>query len=105
MKKLAVQGGENEKYPKEVDIWTLQDPVPEWLSDAAKVKFVDGDGNLTLDFVETSNGGIDIIDSSGNERLVNLVSKKSIVCHSTSSGSIFSLTPIQFNLLYKIIEK
>lgn len=97
---MAIQRGENKNYPYQIITWRLGEKVPEWLSDRAKVKFIDGEGNLTLDWLETSTGGLDIQDSSGLNILVKMKTKESILCFSKKENRIFSLTPIQYNLLY-----
>ena len=100
---ISIQRGENKNYPNQISTWRLGEKIPEWLSDQAKIKFIDGEGNLTLDWLETSTGGVEIQDSTGLNVLVRLKTKDSILCFSTDTNKIFSLTPIQYNLLY--IEK
>ena len=36
------QRGRNDKYPAKIEVWRIGEKVPEWLSDRAKVKFIDG---------------------------------------------------------------
>lgn len=99
------QCGRNPSFPEVLtSTWKYGQPIPEWLSDVAAVEFVDGEGNITLKIEETSTGGINIIRSGRDGVLVNLASKQSIVCKSTD-WPIFSLTPIQFDLLYKEYKK
>ena len=45
------QRGRNEKYPNEIKIWKLGDPVPSWLSDLAKVKKIKQDGSIVIDII------------------------------------------------------
>lgn len=94
-----VQTGKNDAWPKEIEIWKLGDPIPEWLSDQGKISFVDGEGNLTLETHETSSGGLEIVGSSGTGALVVMRDKKDYVAY--GEGKIFSLSDIQLNLLYK----
>lgn len=95
------QKGENKKYPNEIIAWIVGDKIPEWLSDKAKVKFVDGEGNITLETNETTTGGLEIKDSTGTSILVRLESKSDYVCiDKENKGSIFTLTKKQINLLY-----
>ena len=95
------QKGENSKYPKEIKVWNVGDEIPEWLSDKAKVKFVDGEGNITLETNDTTTGGLEIWDSTGTSILVRLESKEDNVCIDLNEkGAIFSLTKKQTNLLY-----
>lgn len=97
---MIIQRGENKKYPNQIITWKLGEKIPEWLSDRAKVKFIDGEGNITLDWLETSTGGFNIQDSSGLNTLVEMKTKDSILCYSESENKLFSLTPVQFELLY-----
>lgn len=96
--KLYKQLGGNEKYPKQIQIWRLGEQIPEWLSDSAKVKFIDGEGNKTLAINNLENG-YEIIDSSGNFVLVKTKTNDSLVCF--GENKIFSLTKKQFDLLYE----
>ena len=102
---IAIQRGENKNYPYQITTWKIGEKIPEWLSDQAKVKFIDGEGNLTLDWLETSTGGLEIQDSSGLNVLTRLKTKDSILCYSSGTNKIFSLTPVQFNLLYQSGEE
>lgn len=96
------QSGYNDKFPGSIKVWRVGDKIPEWLSDRAKIEFVDGDGNLTLSTLETSTGGIEIMDSSGKNVLIKLNNKSDYLCISEDeSGNIFSLSEKQINLLYK----
>lgn len=93
------QVGWNDSFPEIVQTWCYGDPVPEWLSDRAKVKFIDASGNITLDYRETSAGGIEVIDTSGQGSLAILGSRSDILCYGGGSR-IFPLRPVQFELLY-----
>ena len=98
-----IQSGRNDKYPKEIETWRFGEKVPEWISDICKVKFIDGLGNLTLDYRETNTGGLELISSSGDRTVLIIKSKKDYVCWGDSK--LFTLRPIQLNLLYKQKEK
>lgn len=101
--KVYNQSGYNDKYPESIKVWRVGDPIPEWLSDRAKIEFVDGDGNLTLSTLDTSSGGIEIMESSGKNVLAKLNSKKDYLCISSDeTGNIFPLTVDQIELLYKL---
>jgi hypothetical protein len=93
------QRGENPRYPNEIEIWRLGLKVPEWLSDRAKVKFIDGDGNITLEKRSLSGGGYDILDSSGLGVLVHAETMGSYICFDGSH--VFSLNEKQMWVLYK----
>lgn len=97
------QAGENKEYPESVLVWKVGDKVPEWLSDRAKVKFIDADGNITLETTDTTSGGLEIHDTSGTGSLVKLKKKTDLVC--CGDGRIFSLSPVQFGLLYKLTRE
>lgn len=104
--KEYIQSGYNDKYPWKITTWKWGDSIPDWLSDRAKVSFIDGNGNLTLETHETSSGGIEIVSSSGSGILVKLVSKKDYVCiENSEEGNIFTLTETQLNLLYKPLKQ
>ena len=99
------QYGNNSNYPEEIETWRWGDKIPEWISDKAKVTFIDGDGNITLETRETNTGGIEISNSSGTDILLKLGSKSDIVCKNIVGDSdIFVLSPIQLKLLYKLIK-
>lgn len=105
---IFTQTGYNSDYPKKIITWRFGEKVPEWISDNAKVIFIDGEGNITLDIVETSSGGIEILSSDGSKIFLKLKSKLDYVCKKVNSNKdidystkeIFSLTPKQFELLY-----
>ena len=95
-----IQRGENDKYPKNIETWKFGEKVPEWLSDRASIKFMDGEGNLTLNYRNLSNGGKEIISSDGITTLIKLDTFDSYVCFSTDH-QLISLKPIQLELLYR----
>lgn len=97
---IYIQKGKNNKYPQTIeDTWKLGDLVPEWLSDIAKVGSIDSETNtVSLITRDTTTGGYEIIDSSGSYNILTTKTKEDIICK--SGAKIFSLTPIQFNLLY-----
>jgi len=97
------QIGENSKYPQEVITWKLGEVVPEWISDRAKVTALEATtNNVQIDLRNTNTGGYEIIDADGINTLVKSNGKEDIICrealHKTSK--IFSLSPIQFKLIY-----
>ena len=80
MNKLWKQRGYNCLWPYEIHTWEWgYQPIPEWLSDKAKIIFVDGEGNKTLATRELSGGGVEIIKAEGVEALVRLKSKTDLV--------------------------
>lgn len=97
-----VQSGYNTKYPQEIETWRLGEIIPDWLSDRAKINFIDGEGNLTLDIHETSSGGYEIMNSGGTGTLILLRSKKDYICFGGEGGErrIFPLSQVQLELLY-----
>lgn len=94
------QRGRNLKYPDTIETWRYGEKVPEWISDVCKVKFIDGSGNITLDYRETSSGGLEFISSAGNRVLFTLGSKEDYVCLGNDSR-IIVLRPTQLELLYR----
>lgn len=102
MSKFLVQRGYNSKYPEKIEFWRIGDDIPEWISDKAKVIFIDGEGKLTLEMTDTSTGGVEIMDSSGTRVLIRLESKKDYVCiNSSHKGELFTLSQKQLDLLYR----
>ena len=97
---IMLQRGRNDKYPKIIETWGIGEKVPEWLSDNASINFIDGDGNLFLKTRDLSNGGKEIIASDGINVLVRLNTKDSKLCYA-KGYPIFSLRPIQLELLYR----
>ncbi len=99
------QYGYNSKYPNKIEIWRWGEKVPEWISDKAKVTFIDGEGNITLESRDINTGGVEIMSSSGTDVFIKLESKSDIVCKDTEdSNNIIVLSPIQLNLLYEPIN-
>ena len=94
-----IQKGDNPDFPKTAEIWTLSDPVPEWLIDRAKFLGFTEEGQPEIDIREES-GGYFIPDSSGREVLVRLKGKDSFLLYSPTHPLI-SLTPHQMELLYE----
>lgn len=109
MSNIYKQSGENNKYPRKIKTWTFGEEIPEWISDFAKIGFIDGEGNLTLEVIETNEGGFEILRSDGQGILVKVKNKKDPVCislgeeYNTSETikTIFSLTKHQLDLLYE----
>ena len=85
-KKIYRQKGYNILWPWEIEVWKLGDPVPEWLGDRARVKWIDGEGNLTLDLDYTSSGGYNIKAAGiGQDDIVKVKSKSWFVYISSST--------------------
>lgn len=99
-----IQRGKNDKYPEIIDTWRFYEKVPSWLSDQAQVKFIDGEGNITLDYINLSTGGREILKSGRQGVLVRLDNINSFVCHSPGLP-LFSLRPKQIELLYIAIDE
>lgn len=96
------QKGENNKYPREIETWKFGELIPEWLSDTAKVLYQDGGtGEIHLDTTPLNTGGFEIKDSGGIGVLVKVMHKEDFVCRDLiKRAPLFTLTPIQLNLLY-----
>lgn len=104
MAKIYKQSGHNPAYPEIIETWTpFEQPIPEWISDICKVKFIDGLGNITLDYRENNIGGLEFIGSVGNNVVIDLKRRTDIVCW--GDNRLFTLRPIQLNLLYKQLKK
>ena len=99
-KSEITQSGDNPDYPRKAIIWRYGiDPVPEWLSDRAKIKCIDNNGNPQLEIRNGVSGEIEIIESGGRDVLVKTKTKDSILLYS-ETHPIISLTPHQLELLY-----
>lgn len=102
------QRGLNEKYPKEIEVWKVNDEyIPEWISDRAKVESVKENGSLKIGIRETNDGGVEIINSNGTGILVRVENKEEdYICFSKNEEKniikgVFSLTKHQLELLYE----
>lgn len=95
----VIQKGYNPDYPKEAYIWTQSQPIPEWLSDRAKVSGIDKNGTPILLMRPKTLGGYEIYDSSGDSVLVSLNTDDSWILFS-STHPLISVTPHQLELLY-----
>lgn len=93
------QRGYNDKYPETIEAWRLNEKIPEWLSDRAKITFIDGSGNVTLDKTDDPDGGYAIKDASGTRELVRTKSKDDYVCF--GNNKVFSLSRKQLEILYE----
>lgn len=101
---MIKQIGKNPGYPDMVkDMWKYGDPIPEWLSDRAKIQFIDGTGNMTLTTRDSGTGGLEILGTAG-EVLVCMKSRSDTLIFSSSHG-IQSVTPRQMTLLYEDEKK
>lgn len=101
--KLYKQKGLNKKYPEVIRIWKLDETVPEWLSDIAKVSWIDnGTGSVVLETIRTSSGGYSIIGADGNSSLVTVNKIDDYVC--IGDDKIFPLNKDQLRLLYRESE-
>ena len=98
------QSGRNDKYPEFIDTWRYGEKVPDWLSDISKVRLVLGDGSIVLDIREFGEDSFEIIRSDSNNVLISVKSKSNYVCYSKETRQLFSLRPVQLDLLYKKIE-
>lgn len=100
------QSGRNSNYPDEIETWRFGEKIPDWISDIAKIKFIDAEGNMTLETRETNTGGIEIIGSDGTRVILRLSNKSNIVCYCSETKKLFALTPLQLSLLYKeVLQK
>ena len=98
--------GRNNKYPDKIEAWEFEkSPVPEWLSEIAKISSITDD-KVQLEYRKTNTGGVEILDSSGQSTLVKLETKDSSVCKNldVEFGGIFALTSKQLELLYMCYE-
>ena len=91
------QRGRNEKYPNEIKIWKLGDPVPSWLSDLAKVKKIKQYGSIVIDIIMIDRGGFEIKDPT-NQLIAKTTNNSDFICF--GDKKIFVLTEKQLNLLY-----
>lgn len=94
----VTQRGWNPDYPKEALIWIPGNPIPEWLSDRAKISGIQGNQVILATRPRTS-GGYEILEPSGKNALVILERDDSVVLFS-ETHPILSVTPHQLELLY-----
>ena len=97
----VTQKGYNPDYPREAYIWTLTQPIPEWILDRARISGFNEEGKPILCTRPKTSGSLDILDSSGKDVLVSLKTEDSWVLYS-SSHPLMSVTPHQLELLYDI---
>jgi hypothetical protein len=84
-----------------VETWKYSDPVPEWLSDRAKINAIDSNtGNPLIDITETNTGGYEVKDSTGRDILFRTKNRNDLVCFCSKTNRIFVLTSIQAHLIY-----
>ena len=95
------QKGYNPDFPKEAYIWTPSQPIPEWISDRAKVTGFKENGEPILLIRQRTSGGLEILSTSGKEVLISLETSDSYVLFS-SSHPLMSVTPHQLELLYDL---
>lgn len=96
------QIGYNNKYPIIVETWKIGEKIPDWLSDVSKVSFIDGNGDVTLDWIKNDTGGVEIKDSTGINILIKTDKATDIICKDINNSNIFHLSKEQFDLLYEI---
>lgn len=106
MIKRYIQSGKNSNYPEKIEAWEYgTGSIPDWISDKAKITFIDGIGNVTLETHDTNTGGVEIIDSTGTSSLVKLNSKTDLICRKEDDNiHIFVLSREQLELLYKLMQ-
>lgn len=85
----------------EASVWSLDmKPVPDWISDRAKISGFDEETGEPIVMVkERSSGGLDIMEASGKDILLTLKTKDSLVLYS-KTHPLMSVTPHQMELLY-----
>ena len=59
-----------------------------WLSDRAKVKFIDGEGNVTLDRRDRGDGSYEIVSAAGVQNLVIVPERTGAVCFGETVYSV-----------------
>lgn len=99
-----IQSGKNDIFPEIIEVWKFgEQPIPDWISDRCKVKFIDGLGNITLDYRETNIGGVEFISADSSKVAFSMKSKRDCVCW--GDRKLFILNETQLNLLYREIKK
>lgn len=102
-----IQRGENLAYPLEIRCWSkkLDENIPSWLSDICKVNSINNDGVYIVETRKYDDGSYDYL-SSDHQPIVNVSSDEDWICIGDKGkyvkNMIFSLTPKQFELLYKL---
>ena len=105
--KYYIQRGENLEYPLEIRCWrkTLDENVPTWLSDKCKITTITEDGMYLLKTRKYNDDSYDYL-SPDNQPVEKVNSDEDWICIGDKGkyvkDMIFSLTPKQFELLYKL---
>lgn len=106
MNNSYTQRGENREYPMEIEAWRKSDNTnpPAWLSDKCKVLTIKSDGILELATRKYDDSSYEYI-SPELSPIVKVRSEEDWICLGDISkyekNKMFSLTPRQFDLLYK----
>ena len=97
-----IQSGLNEKYPLEIETWTIDErPIPEWISDVCKVTGILENGDPVLSMNNNNLGGFDSISAGSSSVFLSTKGRNDVVCYDPKTKRIFSLRPIQLKLLYR----
>jgi hypothetical protein len=94
-----IQGGRNEFYPREIEVWRKNEILPSWISDNCRIVSIRDNGELVPDIRSNSRGGFDILEQNGHA-LVSTSSESDYICYGDSK--IFPLSELQLELLYKL---
>jgi len=97
-----IQCGKNDKYPKEILVWRVNDDknIPDWIIDNCKIKNII-DNKFIIETRNTNTGGLDFIAAGSNAVLFSTKAKNDYACYDYETKKIFSLTEIQLGLLYE----
>ena len=98
-----IQSGLNEKYPKEILTWTIDErPIPDWISERCKITGILENGDPVLSTNNNSSGGFDFISAGSSSVFLSTKGRNDYICYDPKTKQIFSLRPLQLTLLYKL---
>lgn len=105
MTEFYIQSGFNPFYPIEVETWkwNKDESPPNWMVDYCRVKNIDLDSRVILDYKKTNNGGVEIVRAGDNLYQTLLVQNPDtdFICFDHVSKKLFVLKQQAFELLYK----
>lgn len=105
MTEFYVQSGFNPFYPAEIETWkwNKDESPPNWVIDYCRVKNIDLDSRVILDYKRTSTGGVEIVRAGTDIYSTLLIQNPNtdFICFDHVSKKLFVLKQQELELLYK----